>query len=102
MDILNLLFKNNTKIVKRFISRGAIIVDVRTIQEWNDGHISTALHIPLKDLNKALNGLKQMNTPVIAHCKSGVRSAKATKILKQHGIEAVNGGGFLHLKSLLE
>ena len=45
--------------------------------------------------------IKKWNKPVIACCRSGMRSAQATSILKQHGIDCINGGGWQSLESKL-
>ena len=45
--------------------------------------------------------IKKLNKPVIACCASGMRSSQATSILKQNGIEAMNGGGWSGLQNKL-
>ena len=44
---------------------------------------------------------KKWNKPVIACCRSGMRSAQATSILNQHGIDCFNGGGWTSLENKL-
>jgi rhodanese-related sulfurtransferase len=102
MSLLSQIFKSNTSKIKALIKKDAIILDVRTLKEWNEAHISNAIHVPLKELNAHIDALKKTNRPVIAHCKSGVRSAKATQVLKLHNIESVNGGGLLDLMKLID
>ncbi|GAA4960220.1 rhodanese-like domain-containing protein [Algibacter aquimarinus] len=102
MGILNFFFKNNRTEIKDFLKRGAVIIDVRTELEWEQGHLNNAIHIPLSDLKNQIDDIKQLKKPVIAHCKSGVRSARATKLLKFYKIEAVNGGGIADLKRLID
>ena len=64
---------------------GAILLDVRTPQEYQEGHISESKNVALQ----ALEGLKQvvtkMDTPVFVFCYSGGRSRQATKLLAQMG-----------------
>lgn len=98
MGLLSFLFKKNKQKIETFIKRDAIILDVRTILEYNEAHIENAVHIPLSQLKHHLHDIKKFNKPIIAHCKSGVRSAKAVKILKIAKLEAVNGGGIADLK----
>jgi apurinic endonuclease APN1 len=45
--------------------------------------------------------IKKLNKPVIACCRSGMRSGQATSILKQNGIECINGGGWNSLAQKL-
>ncbi len=68
----------------------AVIVDVREDSEWNEQHIPGAIHIPLAQLNGRISELKQYkDTPVIAQCKAGSRSAKALEVLKLVGFTKV-------------
>ena len=46
--------------------------------------------------------IKKLNKPVITCCASGMRSASAASILKQHGIEAINGGSWTKVDSLVQ
>ncbi|WP_298342302.1 rhodanese-like domain-containing protein [uncultured Algibacter sp.] len=100
MGFLKYFFKNKNSQIKEFIDRGAVIVDVRTEREWNEGYIPNAIHLPLSELKNNIEEIKKTNKPVIAYCKSGVRSARATKLLKFYKIEAINGGGMADLKQL--
>lgn len=102
MGLLSFFFKNNSNKIKAFLDKDAVILDVRTQREWDEGHITNAIHIPLSDLKHHIEGIKKLNKPVIAHCKSGVRSAKATKVLKLYNIEAINGGGLADLKLIIK
>ena len=66
-------------------SGAAQIVDVREPQEWSDGHIPGATHIPLAELGLRLGQLDAAR-PVIAVCRSGVRSLKAAEFLRRSGV----------------
>lgn len=58
------------------------IIDVRTSEEWNMGHIRNAIHWPLDLIeNGKLPSFSQKGTTIIAYCKSGLRSAKAAELL---------------------
>ncbi|HEY0749584.1 MAG TPA: rhodanese-like domain-containing protein [Chitinophagaceae bacterium] len=72
----------------------AIIVDVRTPEEFEDEHFPGAVNIPLDQLQYRLEEFREMKTPIVAYCRSGSRSGLAVSILKQRGInEVYNGGG---------
>ncbi len=101
MGLLSFFFKKNSNKIKAFLNKDAAIIDVRTKREWDEGHITNAIHIPLDDLKNHIDDIKNLNKPIIAHCKSGVRSARATKLLKFYEIEAINGGGLADLKLLI-
>src|SRR5579875_3733477 len=84
--------------VKRKIDRGDpfVLLDVREPQEWQICHIPQAKLIPLGELPRRLNELDSA-TEIVAHCKSGMRSAKAVDFLKQAGFKKVKNmtGGIL-------
>jgi rhodanese-related sulfurtransferase len=73
-----------------------VLIDVREPHEWQIGHIPYAKLIPLGDLPKRVNELNSADE-IVAHCKSGARSAKAVDFLKQAGFKKVKNmkGGIL-------
>lgn len=80
-------------------SRGAVILDVRSPQEFKNGHAKGAVNIPVDVLPSKLSGLDK-NKPVITCCASGMRSASAANILKANGFtEVVNGGPWQNVQS---
>ena len=102
MGLLDLLgFGGKSDAVAEFVANGAVIIDVRTVGEFSSGHIQGSKNIPLDTLTSKIQDIKKMNKPVIACCRSGMRSAQATSILKQNGIEAINGGGWESLQRKL-
>lgn len=85
------------------MSRGALIIDVRSKGEYSGGHIKGSVNIPLDRLSSEVNKLKDKNKPIITCCASGMRSASAKSILKSAGIsEVYNGGSWAGLKSQLK
>jgi rhodanese-related sulfurtransferase len=99
MGILDFLFGNKNKIIKDFATRGAVIIDVRTKGEFSGGAIPGSKNIPLQQIGNRVTEIKKWNKPVILCCASGMRSGSATRILKDKGIEVVNGGGWLSLSN---
>ncbi|HEX9057825.1 MAG TPA: molybdopterin-synthase adenylyltransferase MoeB [Ktedonobacterales bacterium] len=64
------------------------IVDVREKLEWNDGHISDAVHVPRGFLELQIEeAIPDKRQPVLLYCAGGVRSALAAETLKQMGYE---------------
>ena len=101
MGLLDLLLGKSDNNISEFKDRGAIILDVRTPQEYGQGAIKGSKNIPLQTINSKINELKKQSKPVITCCASGMRSANAASILKNNGIEAVNGGSWISLQNQL-
>src|SRR5690349_19691856 len=84
--------------VKEMMDRGSpfLLLDVREPHEYLICSIPTSKLIPLGDLPKRVNELDTA-TEIVAHCKSGVRSAKAVDFLKQAGFKKVKNmkGGII-------
>jgi molybdopterin/thiamine biosynthesis adenylyltransferase/rhodanese-related sulfurtransferase/molybdopterin converting factor small subunit len=84
--------------VKAKIDRGDrfVLIDVREPHEYQICNIPYAKLIPLGDLPKRVNELDSADE-IVAHCKSGMRSAKAVDFLKQAGFRKVRNmkGGIL-------
>lgn len=87
--------------LKAIKAQGATILDVRTTAEFASGHIRGAINIPLDQLAGRMDKLPK-DKPVIACCLSGGRSGSALPLLKSHGFEAYNGGGWSALERTLE
>lgn len=71
------------------------IVDVRTQIEFMGGNVPGSINIPLQDIRKRLTEIKNLRQPLIMCCASGVRSARATQLLLEQGVECSNGGSWL-------
>ncbi|MCY1213688.1 Thiosulfate sulfurtransferase GlpE [compost metagenome] len=72
---------------KELLTSRAVLIDVRSAQEWRSGHAPQARHLPLDKLQAGVTGL-QKGRPVVAMCQSGVRSASAARLLASQGYEA--------------
>lgn len=88
------LFGVQTADVKALVAGGAIIIDVRTPREFQSGHLEGSLNYPLDTLKQHLPEIKKKQKPVITVCRSGARSSMGRNMLKEHGIEAYNGGSW--------
>tara|TARA_B110000046_G_scaffold32906_1_gene35359 strand:+ start:2384 stop:2701 length:318 start_codon:yes stop_codon:yes gene_type:complete len=102
-DFIKLLFGFSTKIdFNKLVLAGAIILDVRTKNEFSRGHIIGSVNIPVQELSNGLKNLKKGNA-IITCCASGMRSASAKKILLSQGFNTVyNRGAWLGLKNKLK
>ena len=74
-----------------------VLVDVRTPEEFAQGHISGSILLPLQDISKAVALLGNKDQKIYAYCRSGARSAQATQFLKSQGFTSVYSmsGGIL-------
>lgn len=86
---------------QQLMRNGAVIIDVRTGQEYDSGHIAGAKNIPIERLGTRAQELKQMRVPIICCCATGIRSAAASRLLQSKGIEAYNGGSWSRLANKL-
>ncbi|CAN5591575.1 hypothetical protein BH10BAC2_BH10BAC2_20960 [soil metagenome] len=91
MGFFQKLFGSSNKdALKNLLSKGALLIDVRSRGEFNSGHASKAINIPLQMLIQSMDTLK--GKTVITICKSGARSAMAVTMLQKEGVNAFNGG----------
>jgi rhodanese-related sulfurtransferase len=74
------------------LDQGAVLVDVRETDEWNQGRAPQAVHIPLAELGTRLAELPTDRTLVMV-CRSGGRSGVAAEALVNRGLEALNLAG---------
>jgi rhodanese-related sulfurtransferase len=74
--------------LERFESGEAVVLDVRTVPEWNGGRIPGATHIPLDELTARYHELDP-DAETLVVCAHGVRSAAAGQWLVQVGFERV-------------
>jgi thioredoxin 1 len=73
---------------QRLITRGAILVDVRTPNEYYEGHIEGARLIPLQQLEGRIGELANLREqPILLYCRSGNRSTVAAEILMRQGFK---------------
>jgi Rhodanese-related sulfurtransferase len=78
---------------RRMIESGTRIVDVRTPEEWNYGHIAEADLLPIQGIYSFGKALQEQNYPhdeeIIFICGSGQRSASASEIASLLGFTHV-------------
>ncbi|MBL7745863.1 MAG: rhodanese-like domain-containing protein [Chitinophagaceae bacterium] len=79
--------------IKNALRKGAIIIDVRTATEYDNGHIPDAFHIPVDRIKANAERLKESKLPIVLCCSSGDRSSTALQILKDKGVKDVYNGG---------
>ena len=87
-----LRFRGVKKALPELLKRGAVVVDVRSPEEFRSGSSPGSVNIPLGELERNLSRLDPAK-PVVVCCASGARSAAASAILKKHGFQIVLNAG---------
>lgn len=73
-----------------------LLVDVREIDEFSDGHIPDAINVPLNEIEQNAEVMLPKDKILYVYCRSGQRSTAAVRMLKELGYEAVyNIGGII-------
>ena len=99
--MLKSLFAKENSPIQEAIAKGAIIIDVRTPEEFTQGHIAGSRNIPLIEIRQKVQFIREWNKPVIMVCLSGSRSAVAKSVLAAAGIEVYNGGSWQQIKNMI-
>jgi len=74
---------------KEMIDRGEVfILDVRTQEEYDAGHIKGSTLIPVQELDKRLNEIPK-DRKILVYCRTGHRSTQASEILVNNGFKEV-------------
>lgn len=92
----NLSLNEIKEVIKN--NQNVILVDVRSRQEYLEGHLNGSVNIPLYELEQGCEyKLKDKDAIIITYCQYGARSKKAIMILKRHGYR-----NLYHLKGGLD
>jgi rhodanese-related sulfurtransferase len=77
------------------LAEGAVLVDVRTKEEWREAHVPGAVRISLDSLHDRQDALKRRyaDSELLVICRSGSRSAQAAHFFESLGINALNVRG---------
>ena len=83
-------------------SHALTVIDVRTLDEWNSGHLESAINIEWQNITSIQSNIPK-NEEIYLYCRSGNRSGKATKILLDAGYtNVINAGSIEEASSLLD
>ena len=72
---------------------GAVLLDVRTPQEYREGHIPGSQNVPLQQLDQVEEVTENKDTVLYVYCRSGARSRQAVSLLKHMGYTNVHNIG---------
>ena len=88
----------------KLINQGALIIDVRTKEEYKQGHLNKAINIPYENIPKIIQRIgKDKNKPVVLYCRSGRRASVTLNELQRLGYKnIINGGGLNAMKAAFD
>jgi phage shock protein E len=70
---------------RELVGEGWVLLDVRTPEEYRQGHPEAARNIPVQELPQRLSEVGPPGTRVVVYCQAGGRSARAVEILRAGG-----------------
>ncbi len=74
---------------REWVSKGALLLDVRTPDEYRQGHLEGAVNIPVQELPRRLPEVGEPTRPVVVYCAAGMRAQSATELLRRAGFAQV-------------
>lgn len=74
------------------IERGGFVLDVREDDEWEDGHVPNATHIPMNEVSENMDKIDD-GARVFVICRSGKRSMTVANFLESQGLDVVSVAG---------
>ena len=83
----------NQGVANYYNTPGAVLLDVRTPQEYSEGHIPGGKNVPLQALDNVRSVVENKDTELFVCCYSGARSRQAATMLGQMGYTKVNNIG---------
>jgi len=87
--------------LRNIIHEGSLMVDVRTVSEYNSGHVKGSINVPLSIVSGKIEQFR-VERRIVVFCQSGSRSSKAKNILENYSIKnVINGGGWEAINALL-
>jgi rhodanese-related sulfurtransferase len=78
---------------RQMVADGALLLDVRSPEEFSGGHIEGAMSIPIQELARRMGELGDKDAEIVVYCQSGGRSAMAKRLLESNGFTKVHDMG---------
>ena len=93
----------NAGVYQYKMSKNAVLLDVRTPEEFAEGHIPESINIPLQTMAQVKEVVKDLSTPLYIYCRTGRRTKMAREILKTFGYSDVTDiGGITSYQGIIE
>jgi phage shock protein E len=88
---------------RSYLKQGAMIIDVRSAEEFRSGHLPGAINIPVNELEPQIPArVPNQQTVLLLHCQSGVRSGMGKRVLTKLGYSKVfNLGSYTRAEKIL-
>ena len=83
----------NQGVANYYNTPGAVLLDVRTPQEYSEAYIPGSKNVPLQTLDKVRSVVENKDTELFVYCYSGARSRQAASALRQMGYTNVQNIG---------
>jgi len=87
------LFSFGTNKIKNALRKGAVVIDVRTAYEFDQGRVPDSINIPVDRIAVNIPRIKGMDRPVVICSSYHEHSSTATRILKESGMTEIYNGG---------
>jgi rhodanese-related sulfurtransferase len=102
MGILSILGIGNGKI-KDALRHGAVVIDVRTANEFDQGRVPDSINIPVDRMNINLENIRSFRRPVIICSNSDSENERVINFLKANGVKEIyNGGTWVRMLKLMK
>ena len=85
--------------LESYLSNGYKLIDVREQDEWDAGHHTEAIHIPMGTIPQKIDDFKTSDNYIII-CRSGARSGRVSSFMKNEGFDSLNLTGGMKELSL--
>ncbi|MBS6159816.1 MAG: rhodanese-like domain-containing protein [Firmicutes bacterium] len=93
----------NQELITFHNTKGGVLLDVRTPQEYREGHVPGSKNVPLQAIDTIRQLIAAKDTPLFVYCHSGARSSHATAMLGKMGYTNVkNIGGIVSYKGKVD
>jgi phage shock protein E len=82
----------------KLVSEGAVLLDVRTVEEYSGRHLDKAVNMPVETLSGQMSEIEKLTSgdktkPIVVYCQAGGRAGRAKKMLTSAGYTQVTNMG---------
>ena len=85
-------------LARKLVSEGAVLLDVRTVEEYSERHLDKAVNVPVDKLNGQMSEIEKLTSgdkskPIVVYCQAGGRAGRAKTMLTSAGYTQVTNLG---------